>query len=1102
MGLPSFSIRRPVLTAMVFLGLIIMGLISLSRLPVELYQGQNTGIISIIIRARGGLPPLEVEKRITRLVEEVTATVSHLKNLYSNSREAESRVTMEFEPGTNMKFAALEVREKFARVRPLLPREIEKPVIANYDDAQAAVFVFALTSESLSPEEVRDLVETELKPVLARVDGVASVEVYGGRERKILVELDRDKMVAYNIPIGKVMDILGQSNINLLAGSFDRGKFEIAVRSMGAFESVEEVGELGVHATRQGSIIPLKEIAVIKDSYLEPADYARLNLEQNVTVYIKKTSLSNTIPVIKMTRQVLDDFEKEYKDALDIIVVSDKAEMISRAIHDVRTALFIGMFLAIAIIYLFLRQMVLALIVLISIPASVVCTFFFMKFMGISINVMTLSGLALAVGILVDSTVVILENVFTKKEHGANDIIAIRQGAEEVWLPLLASLITTLIVFLPVVFIDKKIQIVYAGFAFTVCASLIASFFVAQMLVPMLLTSWAQGKIEIKPTSLGDWWRSRLIWLRDYFPGKHRRLFRIAAGAFIFILLISFWQGVLMKGVFWGSILTFIAFGIVFSVFGFLLVPGVYRYVIAWTLSRSLLQRSIAMGLIAMITLGSIGMLKKRDMDWPTTLQENEFAIVVFPLAGAKLDTNDDAVKRLENILSKISDVEMFSSTVRKDDVKIFVRLKPSKERQFSKDEIMQIVDEKGNEAIKEIHDDYSLIVDEGASSSEQKKLIVNIFGHENDVLEKLALEFANRMSKVPGLINLVMTDLRKRPEYSLVVDKGRAALYGLTVSDVADSMHAQVRGMRPTKFHELSKGEEIETITRLQAIYRQKIEDLKLIHIATKSGTQIPLGEIANFYPSVGPQTIDRKDKYRYVFVKGDTKRPLEAIAREVKESLTGVEMPDDYYWRFGGAYEELMKGKSELTLALILTIFLVYMVLACLFQSYIQPLLVMISVPMAGVGIWVALVITKTPLSQQVFIGMILLAGYVVNAAIILVDRMNHLKTEGATEREILVHAGCDRLRPILMTTFSTVFGFLPMALKWGQSSDLWSPLAITVIGGLLSSTFLTLFILPHFILISEELTGRAKDFAKNRGWVLRVRESIGVDRKNLST
>lgn len=1014
MGLPTFSMQRPVLIMMVFAAATLIGLISLGRLPIELYQGQNQGVVSIIVHARGGLSPSEVEKQITKPIEEAVATVSHMSGLYSSSREAEARVTMQFEPGTDMNFAALEVREKFARVKPLLPKEIEKPVIANYDDTDSAILIFALTSEQMAPEDIREMVDTELKPILSRVNGVASVEVYGGRERKILVEMDRDKMVSYNISVEKVMDILGQANVNLLAGEVDKGTLEFAVRTLGAFTDIAEIGTLGIQASRQGTIIPLSEIATVKDSYMEPNDFARLNLEQNVTVYVKKTSLAKTISVVKATLNVVDQFEASMEGKLDIIIVSDKAQTISKAINGVLSALLEGTVLTILLIWLFLRNLLLALIVLISLPVSIVITFIFMSSFGISINVMTLSGLALAMGNLVDSSVVILENVTVKKKHKLSDFNAIREGAEELWGPLLATLITTVVVFVPILFIDKKIQMTYAGLSFTVVVSLTASFFVAQMLVPMMLSQFARGRMEPTLTE------------KDPFERALRGM-----------------ENIYHK-----------------------LMLGNLKY------------RYLMVAITTAIFLFAGGKLAKMDIDTPSTLEENEFALVIFPLAGARIEANDECVVKIEDLISKIPDVEMFSSTVRKEDVKIFVRLKPKNKRVYSKDEIMDLLDEKGNEMIKEVHDDYGLIVDQGASSSEGKKIVVNIFGHEGDALQKIAQQYANVMAKVPGIQNIVMTDLRKRPEYALVVDKGRAAYYGLTVNDVADSIHAQVRGMRPTKYHEITKGEEIEVITRLQAIYREKIEDLKSIYIQTDAGVQVPMGEFANFYPTTGPQTIDRKDKYRYVFVKGDAKAAIETLGRNIKEVLDPIPLPDEYYWRFGGDYDELLAGKTQLTFALTITVFLVYMVLACMFQDYVQPLLIMVAVPLSSIGIWTGLKLGDHPLSNQVFIGMILLVGYVVSPAIIMIDQRNALKRESGLARdEVLLRCGLDRFRPILMTTLSSIFGFMPMALSVGQSSDLWAPLAVTVIGGTVSSTFLTLFIMPDLIYISEELGEKTK-------------------------
>ena len=1006
MGLPSVSVKRPVLIWVIFAALLLLGLIALYALPVELYQGSNRGIISIIIRARGGLPPLEVERMITHKVEEAVATVTHLKNMYSNSREAESRVTLEFEPGTDMKFAGLEVREKFSRVKNLLPSEIEKPVIANFEDSDAAILIFAVTSPVLNPEEIRQVVDQELKPQLDRVDGVASVEVYGGRERKILIELDRDKMFAYNVSIERVMDVIGASNVALLAGSLERGAYDFAIRTVGAFTSIDEIGNLGIKGTRHGTIIPLREIATIKDAYLEPEDYARLNLSQNVSVYIKKGSLANTIDVVDHLHSVLDEFLKGKKE-VNFTIVSDKAKLIKNAINDVWTSLFIGVFFVGCIVYFALRRLSISLIVLSSIPLSVIGTFAFMSALGLSINVMTLSGLALAIGIMVDSATVVVENSIKKREEGLAHIDAVVQGAEEVWLPLLASLLSSLCVFLPIMFIDKEIQLVYRGFALTVSTALTVSLIVAILFVPMLLS---KVRIKVKHHKDGMPQEVSLSKLKMRYAK---------------------WTGSVLK----------------------------YRYL-------------FLLGVILAFTF-SLWQLSRTHIDLPSQLEENEFAIIVFPLAGAKLEANDEVARQLEIILRKFKEVDMISTTVQKDDLKLFVRLLPRSKRKVSKEAIMDHVRERGAEAVKQIHDEYSLIVDEGVASEESKKLVINIFGLENNVLEQLAHEVAQKISSVDGLTNLVMTDLRKRPEYSIVVDKGRAGFYGFTVKDIADSIHAMVRGMRPTKYHEMEKGLEIETITRLQPIYRQRIEDLQdLYFVSRRDGTQVALKQIAGIYPSRGPQTIDRKDKYRYVFVKGDVHKPLEAVAEQVKAAMAQIEFPKDYFWRFGGRYEDLMKGKSQLSVGVVLSIVLVYMVLACLYQSYVQPLMIMIAIPLGAIGVWAALAFTRKPLSEQVFIGMFILVGYVVNGAIILIDRVNHLKEKIPDTKERLIQAALDRIRPILVTTGSTVMGFIPMAIDRGESSELWAPLAITMIGGIVSSTFLTLFVVPSVYLIFDDL------------------------------
>ncbi len=1004
MGLPSFSVKRPVTILMITVAALLLGLISLTRLPVELYQDTGRGIISIVLRVRGGLSPQDVERMVTRPVEEAVASVQHLKRLYSNTREGEARVTLEYEPGTDMDFAALEVREKFSAVQGNLPKELERPVLANYKESDSAILVYSVSSSSLTPEEIRETIENKLKPRLSRINGVASIDIFGGRERKILVELDRDKLFAQAISVEKVMEVLSISNVSLLAGDISKGDTDLLVRAHGEFETVEAISEIGIASTPQGTIIPLKEVATVKDAYLEPEDYSRLNLDLNVSIQVKKTSTANTIAVTGQVIKTIENFKNSTTDDLTIIEIANRGKVIESAIKEVKDALYSGALLTALIFLIFLKEWRLALVVCVSIPTSVIMTFAFMDMFGISINIMTLSGLSLAIGNIVDSSVVVIENMTKKREEGLPLLESIIKGAEEMWMPMFASTLTSIAVFIPIIFIDKEIQLIYRGLAFTVSVSLLLSLIVSVMLVPMCIS------------------RMRLI-------EKIKKS---------------------EKGLYVGR---------------------------SYTIYEALLQKTnrlryIAVPLVLLLFAFCAYGLMKIDIDSPRTLEENEFACVVFPIAGANLEANDEVTKKVEDIILTFPEVVTVSATVRRDDIRIFVRLVSRKERDRSKDELMKIIKEQASEAIKSVHQDYSLIIDEGVNTEDASRIIVNIYGIENSTLEELAHKAAQSIGDIPGITNMVMTDLRKRPEYSLIIDHARAAFYGLTVRGIADSVHAQVRGMRPTLYHEKAEGQEIEMITRLQPIYRQKIDDLKRLIIHAPDGTPVMLEQVATFQPEYGPQIIDRINKRRYVFLKADiTRGAMETIGEQVRQKIRGIEFPKDYSWGFGGDYEKLIKSKSQLTIAMIITIALVYMILASMFQSYLEPFIIMFTVPLAMIGVYLALIITHRPLSQPVFIGMIMLCGMAVNTGIILLDQISILRREGHDAESAVVMAGKSRFRPILMTSVSTVVGFLPLAFNFGESSELWAPLAVIVIGGTITSTILMLFFVPNIYLMLED-------------------------------
>lgn len=999
MGLPAKSVTRPVSITMLFTGILLFGFISLQQLPVELQPNRDLGQISIMISVRGGMPPTEVESMITNMVEEAVGTVSHLTTISSNSRESLSVVVLEFETGTNMDFASLEVREKFARIKNKLPPEANKPVIAKWEYSQNSTVILSVTSDKYTPEELRTRVDEKFKSALSRVDGVANVEVWGGRERKVLVELDQAKLLNYNVAYNDILDALGKNNFNLLVGEVESTRDKYLIRTMGLFDTVEEIKNIGVGLTRQGSIIRLGDIADVADGFLEPTSFTRINLYDNISIYISKESNANTFQLSQSIHKEVDKILAGLKkdDDISVTFLYDQGEFIELAIAAVKKSLLIGACLAMIVLFLFLRDFAATTVIALSIPISVVATFIFMNFFGITLNIMTLSGLALGTGMLVDNSIVVLENIFHKRQRGVEKRRAAIEGSEQVWLAILASTITTIAVFLPMIFIDKEIRILYSGLALTVTFSILASLFVSLSLVPMLYYQ------------ISKYWRFK----------QRRHLFQeIGQALYQEVLLISIR----------------------------------YRYLFL---------------VVVMILFGlSIYRITNMGMELSGSYTKDQFAINLTPPSGTKLENVDEVVRAIEGWLADIPEIRTISSNVKKGDPRMIVTLEPQEKRTRSKQEIIDTLRKRTSEFPR-----YFIYFYTGAQQSESEEIVIDIFGYDYEKLRKLANAVGKTISVLPYLSDIKLRTRDPQPEYSLVIDRQRAALYGFTIREVADIVHGQMRGMRATKFH--TDSIEVETITRLQESDRETIHDLENLMITPKDGDPIALKQIAGFVPSKGPTEIYRRNKHRFMQVTaniGDT--DLGTAATSIKVLLDDVTFPKDYFYRFGGDYPLLLKSRNQLSWAIAVTIILVYMILASLFQSYYQPFIIMISVPLATIGVVVALQVSDYPLSTSVFIGMIMLAGIVVNNAIILVDHANSLRDSGYSRFRIIIQAGKDRLRPIFMTTATTILGLIPMALDSSKASGLWAPLAISVMGGMISSTFLTLIVVPNIYILFEDV------------------------------
>jgi HAE1 family hydrophobic/amphiphilic exporter-1 len=1107
MGLSEFAVKRPIAMLMVFVGLIIIGGISLTRLSVELMPNASYGIVTVKINVRGGMPPEDIESLVTRPVEEAVSPVKHLKHIISTSKKESSTVMLTFEPGTNMKFAALEVREKIGQIRNKLPDEIEKPVIERYDESDFPITILALTGTGYTPEMLRKIAEERMKEQLSRINGVANVEVRGGRERKILVEIDQARLQAYNLPIKKVIAILNLSNLNLLTGSIDKRKYRYLVRTMGEFRNVEEIKKLGIIVTPGGSIIRLEDIADVKDSYLEPEAYARLNARPVTALYIHKESTANTVRVSGAIKKELEKIKLNLPGEVNIVTVSDQAIFIKQSIKTVWGSLLFGAFLAGAILFLFLKDLRHIFVIVAVIPISVMVAFSLMYFRKITLNVMTLSGLALGIGMLLDNSIVVLENIFKHKTKLAKeDDQSIQEGIEsqpsqkeipvkatrEVILPIVAGTITTLVVFLPIVFINKQVEILYSGLALTVTFSLVASLFVALTLVPLLSSRIPLHAGRKGPVSKGPAHEGRL---RKFFGllrhGNDRENYGDDAENYGEEGVKSeapseFSNEVYGEGKQEPSpeekLPSPQSWKRKFSL-NFPKLHNLYQK----TLDFVLRKRYIAIaGLVFLFLLSLIIYRNFLEKDYMGTTEQSEFTIFVELPSGSKLEISDQVVAEVESMLTTIPEIKEVTKTVTARvegwSSKVYVTLLPRSERARTVQEVIDTLRPRVSK-IGEVYDTF-IYFSEPQSASE---VFLDVYGYDYNVLRDLAISLAKSMGTVAGLADVKLRYKPGRPEMRFNVDKQRSAYFGLSVRDIAEITHAQMRGLRATYFHD--KARQVETIARLDERHRRDFEDLRKLTLDTPSGAQIYLEQIVDFNFALSPSEIWRKDKNRMIQVSAHRGRlTLGTAVDRIKKSLAQIKPPKDYYYEFSGDYQEMVQNEKEFKFALGVMVILVFIVLASLFESYSQPLIIMVTVPMAVIGAILALFITHKPVTMGVFIGLIMLGGIAVNNAIILVDRINHLRRKeedslvgnNLNGGEILrreplkavLQAGGDRLRPILMTSLTTILGLLPMALDRSEGSSLWSPLAITVIGGLAASTILTLFIVPAFYMIFEDL------------------------------
>ncbi|NQT23311.1 MAG: efflux RND transporter permease subunit [Candidatus Omnitrophica bacterium] len=1045
MGLPQFSIRRPVTTIMVVLAVVLFGFISLSMLPQELFPPITYPKLTVAT-VYANAAPEEIEALITKPVEEAVGTVSGLRKIKSISKEGISLVIAEFGWKENMDFASLRVREKIDLIKERLPRDSGEPLVMKYNPFERPIMTLSVTGKR-SPVDVREIARIIIKDELEKVEGVAAASISGGLEREILVEIDQARLYAQDVPIMDVVHAITNANLNYPAGTIKESFYEYLIRTLGEFEHIDEIENIPVktfkkedlyyipeekkdkHISAGANMVLLKDVATIHDTYKQRTSYSRHNGKENVSISIQKQAQVNTLRVVNRVKNALKLIDKEVPDDIYIEIVEDQSKFIKDSINGVKDAAIIGGILVFIVLYVFLRSIKSSVIVTFSIPISIMAVFVSMYLFGISINMISLAGLALGVGMLVDSAIVVLENIARHRSLGETPERAATEGTNEVSSAILASTFTTIVVFFPMAFVIGIVGQLVKDLAFTIIFALIASLVVALSVIPLLAS-----KMAVKIQAQGE----KIQKLLDDFG--------------------NFLTAFLKK-----------------------------RYI----------------GYIAILILCAIALMfySGLDKELMPKMDQGSFDIKLNMPVGTRLEvTNRNALKIEEYILT-VPDVKEVNTIVgstkgnRPEDVllrlgsyqaEILVNLK--RRKKISTKELVQLI--KSHLSSMNLEGGgVEYILQESVFSAmleESSPIAIEIKGKDIPEMEKAVDMVKDVLKGIKGVYGIRSDMPEPSPETRIIVDKDRAAAHHFSVVDIAQTSQAAIRGYIASEFKE--KGQEVDIRVRLRSEDRNTFDKIARIHLTSPAGIRVPLTTLVKFERGKGPNEIIRLEQERTIVVAANIfKRPLKNVTRDIEKALRTLEVPKDCTVKLAGESEDMNQSFDSLRNALILSVLLVYMIMAGQFESLWQPFVIMFTVPLSLIGVVFALFITGTSVNVIALLGVMILGGIVVNNGIVLVDYVNLLIEKGMSVSKALVEASKTRIRPILMTAMTTIFGFLPMALAKGEGAELRAPLAISVIGGLFVSTFLSLLIIPAIYLSIHnfrlKISGKKEPSSENR-------------------
>ncbi len=999
---------------MIFVALIVMGVYSLNRLPIDFYPDIDFPAISVLT-TYSGASAADIEVNVTRTIEDNLNTVNGLKDITSVSQDNMSIVVCEFEWGTNLDEASNEMRDALSFAEQYLPEEVDKPALFKFSSSAMPILFYAVTADESYPAISTILDEKVITP-LNRVDGIGSVGLMGAPGREIQVNIDPRKMESYNITVEQIAAVINAENINLPAGNLEMGMMDYPLRIEGEFSSSDVLNGL-VLANYNGQTIYLSDVASIRDTIRDMTFDERMNGKTGIRMIIQKQSGANTVQVAREIKKMMPDLIETLPDDIVVTPFFDSSEFIVDSIDNLsRTLMWAGIFVILVVLF-FLGRWRATFIVILTIPISLIVAFIYLFISGSTINIISLSSLSIAIGMVVDDAIVVLENITKHVERGSRPREAAIYATNEVWLAVIVTTLTVVAVFLPLTLIGGMTGELFRPLGFVVTITVVTSTLSAITLTPMLSSKLL--KLRKKPKKLRTFSYDNsigrfLTWLDHFYARTLKVALRFK----------------------WGTLIVALA-----------------------------------------IFIGSLMLAGSMGFEFMPEADQGSMTASIELQTGMRVDETVKVARKIDRYISEnFPEIDFYNTSAGSDDqggmmslffesgshrINYNVSLVDPLERDRT---VWEIADQLRGflETIPEII--YFEVVPNGGmgSTMAQNNVSVEIYGYDFETTSAIAEALADSMRTVPGATNISVSRDPSKPQLQIIPDREKLALYGLNTYTLANAVRNRVEGPYLSRYRE--EGEEYQIVLRFEEDQRSTLSEINNFALMNQNGNVVRLRDVANIREEWSPPNIEHKNRQRIVTVTATPyKVPLNVLAEQIQGKINQMEIPPEVYIQMGGAVEDLNESMMDLALLLVLSLILTYLVMASQFESMKMPFIIMFSIPFAFSGVILAHVVTGITMSVISMVGGVMLVGIVVKNAIVLVDYINLMRDRGLELKEAIVVSGESRLRPVLMTSLTTILGMLPLALSRGSGSEIWSPMGIAVIGGLVFSTLVTLILVP---------------------------------------